>query len=455
VHGVTGNTTAKVTSQHGLVYRSLVQRFGEEKARLHAQASETAKETLARLVDEVGASDAKLTRAPSYLWTSDPAQVGTLREEADVCRRLGLPASFTLETELPFPVEGAVRFDDQAHFHPVRYVLKLAERAEAMGARLFEGSAVVDVKDGEPCVVRTDRGSVRAAHVLLATNVPILDKAFFVTRMKPKRDYGLAARNEGRALKGMYVNVDQPHRSVRPYEGDDGPMLVFAGDKHEVGERDPSDHYANLERFAREHFGVARVDYRWSTQDYFPVDELPLIGKASPTAKRTWAATGFRAWGMTQGTVAASMFADFVLGRSNPLNDVYDPYAPKRLAKEVNKELFQLQATATRNLVGERLLPHPVEELAPGEGRVMRAGAKMLAVSRDEDGTLRAVSAACTHMGCLVAWNPNEKSWDCPCHGSRFGVDGRVLHGPAVTPLEEVEPPRELARRPAEGARTQ
>lgn len=435
LHGVTGNTTAKITSQQGVLYQNLARRFGEDKARLHGEASELAKETIARLARDTGA-EAKLTRAPNYVYTTDPHQVDTLRKEADVSARLGLPASFTLDTELPFPVEAAVRFDNQAHFHPNRYLLKLAERAEAAGCQIYEDTAVVGVEDGSPCAVRTHAGVVRAKHVLVATNVPILDKAYFVTRMKAKRDYALAARNEGRRIEGMYVNVDEPHRSVRPYEADDGPMLVIAGDMHEVGERGANDHYANIERFARENFSIGAIEYQWSTQDYFPVDELALIGRASPTAKHTHAATGFRAWGMTQGTVAALMFTDWALGRDNPWTELYNPYGPVRVAQDVgSKEFLRLQARATKNLLGERLASHPAGDLAPGEGRVMRVDGKLLAVSRDAEGTLRSLSAACTHMGCLVAWNPNEKSWDCPCHGSRFAMDGAVLHGPAVDPL--------------------
>ena len=449
LHGVTGHTTAKVTSQQGVLYQTLVERFGEEKARLHGEASETAKETIARLVAETGA-DARFTRAPNHVYTTDRAQVDRLRKEAEVSARLGLPASFTLDTELPFPVEGAVRFEDQAHFHPSRYLLRLAERAEAAGCQIFEQTPVVDLKDGEPCEVRTRHATLRARHVLVATNVPILDKAYFVTRMKAKRDYAVAAANEGRRIEGMYVNVDEPHRSVRPYEGDDGPMLVFAGDMHDVGERDSTDHYANMARFAREHFSIGPIQYRWSTQDYFPVDELAFIGKASPTAKRTFTSTGFRAWGMTQGTVAALLFTDWVLGRENPWTDLYDPYGAARVAQDVaNKEFIKLQARATKNLVGERLMRHPERDLAPGEGQVMRVDGKVLAVSRDLDGTVRSVSAACSHMGCLVAWNSNERSWDCPCHGSRFGMDGRVLHGPAVAPLKEAEPPRRQGAGPA------
>lgn len=439
LEGVTGNTTAKVTSQQGVVYHNLVQRFGEQKARQHAEASERALETVASLVREAGA-DARFTRADNYVYTTDAGQVQTLRDEAETASKLGLPASFVEATELPFTVQGAVRFETQAHFHPLRYLQKLAERAEAAGCRIFEGSPVTRIDDGETCEVGTAGGQVRAKHVLVATNVPVLDKAYFVTRMKPKREYAIAARVDTASVRGMYVNHDSPRRSVRPYESDDGPMLIVAGDSHGVGMEGSTDHYASLREFAREHFGTESIAYEWSTQDYYPVDELPLIGKYTPAAKRTYAATGFRAWGMTQGTTAALLFADWVMGRTNALTELYDPFGAARVAGDLkNREFLALQAHVTKHFVGDRLAKGDAADLQPGEGRIVSKGLRKLAVSKDASGTVRTLNATCTHMGCVVAWNPLETSWDCPCHGSRFDVDGKVLHGPAVKPLEPVD----------------
>lgn len=441
LQGVTGKTTAKVTSQHGLVYKSLVDRFGEDKARLHGEAGQTALETVRRLARETGA-DAQIVDAPNYVYTTDPKRAGELREEAEWSARLGLPASYTVETDLPFSVAGAVRFDRQLHFHPRRYLLALAQKAEAAGARIFERTLVTDIEDGEPCEVTAEGGTVRARHVLVATNVPAADKAFFVTRMKAKRDYALALPTRSR-LEGMYVNVDEPHRSVRPYQGEDGPMLVVAGEMHVVGERDQPDHYAALETFARQHFDVGDVKYAWSSQDYFPVDDLAMIGRMTPRAKSTWTATGFRAWGMTQGTFAAIMFADFVQGRPNRWEELYDPFAPSRLLKDVaNASFLQEQAMVTKEFVGQRVARHPAEDLAPGQGQIARVEGKLCAMSKDAEGNVRVLSATCTHMGCVLSYNPLETSFDCRCHGSRFGLDGSVLHGPAVKPLEPVDAPK-------------
>lgn len=441
LRGVTGHTTAKVTSQHNVIYDTLRGRFGEETARRHADASQAAIATIDRLARETGA-DAKVVRAPNYVFTTKDGSVEALRKEAETAAGLGLPASFTTETELPFRVAGAVRFEDQMHFHPVRYLAKLAEAAESRGCRIFERTPVLDIDDGEPAEVTAEGGTVRAKHVLVATNVPVTDKAFYVTRMLAKREYAIAARMGETRIQGMYVSYekDSPRRSVRPYAGDDGPMLVFAGETHLVGEREPEDHYERLSSFARETLGTGPILYRWSTQDHYPVDDLPLIGKLTPGAKRVYTATGFRAWGMTQGTVAAGMFTDLVQGRENALWDVYDPFKPGRIAKDLTSpKFFQGQGNAVSELIGERLKRHPAGALAVGEGQVARIDGRIVAMSKAEDGSVRMLSATCTHMGCVVAYNSLEKSFDCRCHGSRFALDGTVLHGPAVDPLKAVD----------------
>lgn len=452
LRGVTGHTTAKVTSQHNVIYDTLKQRFGEETARLHGEASQDAIATIDRFARETGA-DAKIARAPNYVFTREEGSAQALRKEAETAASLGLPASFTTDTELPFPVAGAVRFDDQMHFHPVRYLAKLAQAAEAKGCRIFERTPVVDLEDGSEAEVAAEGGTVRAKHVLVATNVPVTDKAFFVPRMMAKREYAVAARVGEKRITGMYVSYekDEPRRSVRPYEGDDGPMLVFAGETHVVGERDPPDHYEKLATFARDTFGAGPIQYRWSTQDHYTVDDLPFIGKLTPVAKRIVTATGFRAWGMTQGTVAATMFADLVRGRENKLWDVYDPFKPARVVKDLTSPKFlQEQGYAVDGLVGQRLKRHPAEELGPGEGQVARVDGRLVAMSRSDDGAVRMLSATCTHMGCVVAYNPLEKSFDCRCHGSRFALDGAVLHGPAVDSLKSVDAPKRAAGRERE-----
>lgn len=435
LRGVTGHTTAKVTSQHGACYRGLVDRFGREAARLHGEANEAA---LAWIRERVAAldMDAALVEAPAYVYATDRAEADRLRQEADVARGLGLPAAYVSETELPFAVAGAVRFDRQAHLHPRAYLLAMMDAFEQEGGRVFEQTRVLEVSDGEPCTVRTGSASLQADAVVVATNVPINDNKYFVTRLKPMRAYGIAVRGDA-ALEGMYINASAPVRSVRRYDGPEGPMLLFVGENHPVGHgTHTEEHHRRLIDFAQGRFGLEDVAYRWSTQDFYPFDGLPHIGRIAPGNGHVWTATGMQGWGLTGGTVAAMVLTDRLNGREGPWARLYDPFSPGRVVKDVVRpDLLKQQAHVARMFVGERLRSHADQELEPGEGAVLDVDGERLAVHRDHDGTVHAHAAECTHMGCVVAWNYGEQSWDCPCHGSRFAGTGGVLHGPATRTL--------------------
>jgi glycine/D-amino acid oxidase-like deaminating enzyme/nitrite reductase/ring-hydroxylating ferredoxin subunit len=428
--GVSGQTTAKVTSQHGLSYHALVARHGEEGVREHALANQAA---VAAVRD--AAAGAQWVDAPNYVYTTVAQRADEVAKEAETCAALGLPARATSETELPFEVGAAVRFDGQGHFHPRKYLLTLAEGLERAGVRILEQSRVVAIEDGAPCRVRTAGGDVQAKHVVVATNVPILDDWFYVTRMQVKREYGLAVQAPSGAPTGMYVSADQPRRSVRPFTGPDGPMLVFVGESHALGDARSERHIEELVHFSHL-FQAGPPQYHWSSQDYYPLDDLPLVGRYTPRAKHTWAATGFRAWGMTQGHVAGNLLADLVVGKENPLAQLYDPFNPRRILRTtITSRMLHSGATIADRLVAQRFKPGERGELQPGEGHIENRGLHKAAVCLTRDGQRHVLSAACTHKGCIVAWNSLEQSWDCPCHGSRFAPDGSVLRGPTVKPL--------------------
>jgi glycine/D-amino acid oxidase-like deaminating enzyme/nitrite reductase/ring-hydroxylating ferredoxin subunit len=434
VEGVTGSTTAKVTSSHGLLYGYLTEAFGAERARLYAQSQQAALAHIVETVERDGV-DCDLVRTPSYLYAED--ELEPLEREAEAAARLGLPVELVKDVPLPYAVAGAVRYADQARFHPRRYLLHLAERLVANGGRILERTRALDVDEGDPCVVTTDRGVVRARDVVVATHVPFLDRGMFFARQFPMRDYVVAARIDA-PLDGMFLSTEQPTHSVRVTEDGAATLLIVGGEGHPTGRADDTvDRYRRLEAWTAERFGTSDFTHRWSTQDYTSADRVPFVGRFHPGAKRLWVATAFGAWGMTNGTMSGRLLADLIAGRPNPLADLYDPgrvgpVAPK--AKSFVKE----NAAVAKELVAGYLSPGDVasvDDLGPGAAAVVRTGLSKTAAYRDEDGVLHAVSARCTHLGCIVGWNAAERSWDCPCHGSRFGVDGEVLQGPAVEPL--------------------
>jgi glycine/D-amino acid oxidase-like deaminating enzyme/nitrite reductase/ring-hydroxylating ferredoxin subunit len=435
--GVTGYTTAKITSLQGLIYSQLVKSFGEDGARTYAEANQAAIEQIAVLAAELGI-DCDFERLPNFTYTEDAAQVDDVRREAELAARLGLPASFTTDTDLPFAVAGAVRVEDQAQFHPRKYCVGLAEWLAGQGTAVHELTRVLDVdEDAGGCRIETEHGELRAAHAVLATHLPMVDPAGFFARTHPERSYALTATLDGPAPAAMYLSAGSPTRSVRPIVAGGNRVLV-GGEGHKVGQ-DPNteERYATLEAWARQRFAVVDVEHRWSAKDYVSIDLVPYVGPLVKGRARRHVATGFRKWGMSNGTAAAAVIADRILGRDNPWAALYDStrLKPGAGAKEFVKENLNV----AKRFIGDRLAalrPPEADALAPGEACIAEVDGEKLAAYRDRDGALHAVSARCTHLGCLVTWNTAERSWDCPCHGSRFDPDGRVLQGPAVRDLD-------------------
>ncbi|MDX6679438.1 MAG: hypothetical protein QOE31_3490, partial [Solirubrobacteraceae bacterium] len=323
--GVTGHTTAKVSSQHGMIYARLRARFGAAAARIHGQANEAALAWIAERVqrDAIGCD---FRRRPSYAYVTSPSSRSRARDEAAAAAEAGLPATFVETVPLPYAVAAAVRFDDQAEFHVQRYLLALVDGLVARGGRIFEHSHAVDVDSDEDCVVKTPGGRVIAGQVVVATHYPFLDRSLAFARVHPQRSYAIACRIAGDAPDGMFISADGPTRSVRAVPVGTEELLLVGGDGHRTGTGgDTERRYERLEAFAREHWDVRSVDYRWSAQDNTTVDGLPYVGGLTPRADRVFMATGFAKWGMTGGTAAALLLRDLLLGRDNVAARLYDP----------------------------------------------------------------------------------------------------------------------------------
>ncbi|MBG0816691.1 FAD-dependent oxidoreductase [Planomonospora sp. ID82291] len=452
--GVTGNTTAKLSAQHTLIYARLAKSAGAETARLYATSQTEAVEHVARTAAELGV-DCELERLPSYTYVESEDGVEELRREAEAAAEAGLAAEFTTAPPLPFPVAGAVRVDGQAQFHPRRYLLGLAEAMTARGVRIFEGTRVVALDEGEPCSLRTEGGAtVTARDVVVATHYPVFDRAMLFTRMKPHRELVVAAPIPvGADPRGMFITTEQNTRSVRtaPY-GEGRRLLIVTGEQFEPGAGGVGERFDRLAAWTAERFGATEVAYRWAAQDNHTTDGLPFIGPLHPGARHVYVATGFGGWGMSNGVMSGLLLTDLIRGRQRSWTRLYDPRRLHPL-REAGPAL-KMQAAVAAHFVGDRLgtgSAGALEELGPGQGAVLKVGGKRCAVYRDEDGRVHAVSAVCTHLGCVVGFNDAERTWECPCHGSRFGVDGSVLQGPATEPLDRMELPAAETEREATG----
>jgi glycine/D-amino acid oxidase-like deaminating enzyme/nitrite reductase/ring-hydroxylating ferredoxin subunit len=441
-HGATGYTTAKLTVGHNLIYRDLIDSFGQDTARAYAASNQHAIDRVESLVRE-HSIDCDFERTSNYVYTEAPEKVEDLEREVEAAREAGIAAELTTETDLPYPVLGAIRVDGQAQFHPWKYVAALAALVAGDGGHVFELTRATDVRSGSPCEVETRSGRVRAGHVIVATQLPFLDRGLFFAKAHPTKSYAVAAIVEGAtAPRGMYISAEQPTRSVRSTPGPDGRrVLIVGGEGHKPGaDPDTRGRYAKLERFLNERFG-AEAEFRWSTHDYMPVDRLPYVGRLRRGEPRILIATGFAKWGMTKGTVAAEILVDAVAGRENAWNDVYDAHRldVKQSAPRFLKENTEVGFRFFRDRLRLRDRRADIDRLNPGEGTIVRIGARQYAVYRDDEGTLHTLSARCTHLGCIVGWNPADRAWECPCHGSRFAGDGTVVQGPATANLERRE----------------
>ena len=445
--GTTGNTTAKLTVGHGLVYAKLSSAHGPDAARLYAESNREAISQMEALAAELGI-ECDWEPASNYVYTESSGRLDELEKELEATRSAGILAEMTRETDLPFPVAGAIRVDEQAQFHPLKYLAGLVVRIPGDGSHVFEQTRATGVKSGETAIVETSSGRVRARHVVVATQLPFLDRGFFFAKAHPQKSFAVSAEvAEARAPRGMYISIDEPTRSIRTAPSGDGSRhLIVGGESRRPGdEQGDEDAYRALDEFMRAEFGVAS-ELHWSAHDYIPADGLPYIGRLRHGNERLHVATGFAKWGLTKGMIAAQMITDAIVGRSNPWAALYDTgrWTPRASAKSLATE----NGRVARRFVADRIRPRSSgKNLAPGEGAVVRVGLRHQAVYRDESGNTHALSARCPHLGCLVAWSEADKTWECPCHGSRFTAEGHLLQGPATTGLA----PQELTE-PAAGS---
>jgi glycine/D-amino acid oxidase-like deaminating enzyme/nitrite reductase/ring-hydroxylating ferredoxin subunit len=443
VAGVTGNTTAKVTALHHLIYRHLVDHAGEERARLYAHANLSAIEEIARLTALLRI-DCDFTWANAYTYAEKDEHIEAIEAEVEAAIQIGLPAKLVHSCELPFPIKAAIELPNQAHFHPRRYLLALAARIPGEGSYVFEDTTALDVHDDSPCVIETSKGQLTAGRVLIATHQPFLLEGFYFARMHLQRSYALGVRLDGPVPSGMYISADDGElgfHSFRPARDDLGPLLIAGGAGHRPGhERDTAARLLELERATRRRFRVARVDYRWATQDNVTLDRLPYAGLLSRGTKNVFVATGFGGWGMTNGTAAAMLVTDLIQGRDNPWEELYSPRRVEVISN-AGRMAAEGARTAATIIGGHLRFPGSDDpaDIAPGEARIIQQGWTKVGAYRDLAGTLHVVSPICNHLSCVVRWNTAETSWDCPCHGSRFDPDGCVLQGPAVKDLPNID----------------
>lgn len=439
--GTTGGTSAHINTILELSYDQMITKHGEEDAKLVAQAAVEAC-TRIRQYALLHAPDCNWHEQDAYLFAQDAKQVEELDKIVEGTLAVGLPAEFVNQLPFPRPYQKVARFTGQAQFHPTRYITGLANAFRAAGGVLQENCRVLDVKtEDDALYVVTERGTVRARRLVYATHIPPGVNILHF-RNAPYRSYVLSARlTPGATLPDTLVyDMEDPYHYYRTEEVDGERLLIAGGYDHKTGhEEDTAQRFKDLEEHVRSLFPVQAITHHWSSQYFEPADGLPYIGHLPMADERLFVATGFNGNGMTLGTLAAIVLTDLITTGDSPYKEVFDPARVSVIAGFANfvKEAVDVVGHLVAAPFPATKMPD-LDDLAPGQGRVVQHEGRSIALHRDEAGTLHAVDPACSHIKCTVAWNGAERSWDCPCHGSRFGVDGQVLNAPSRKPLQVV-----------------
>jgi glycine/D-amino acid oxidase-like deaminating enzyme/nitrite reductase/ring-hydroxylating ferredoxin subunit len=443
---MTSRTTAHVVNALDDRYFELEKLHGEDGARIAAESHTAAIDTVERIVNEESI-DCEFERLDGYLFVPPGESDKCLGEELDACHRLGL---MEVEWADRAPIEAfdtgrCLRFPRQAQFHPIKYVKGLARAIREGGGKLYSGTHASKIEGGEPGSVETGRGAVvTAGAVVVATNTPVNDRVVMHTKQGPYVTYVIGLKvPKGRVAKALFWDTPDPYHYVRLTNDPKDPnseILIVGGEDHKTGQADDTEErFGRLEEWTRERFPSAgETAYRWSGQVMEPVDGMGYIGRNPWDEDNVYIVTGDSGNGMTHGTLAGILLTDLIMGRENAWEKLYDPSrTPLRDVTEFVKENVNVAAQYTDLVTGGDV--SSVDEIAVGEGAVIRDGLTKLAVYRDETGSVLKMSAICPHLGCVVKWNTTEKSWDCPCHGSRYDRFGKVFQGPANSDLPPAE----------------
>lgn len=436
--GETGRTSGHLTALVDGKYHKLIRDFGVDEARLVLRSSQEAIERIERNVSLLRI-DCDFHRVSAYFYGEDEQQADEVRAEHEALQRLDATGiSLIKQAPLPFGTKASLKMLNQARFQPVDYLLALTKRFAALGGHIYEQARVHDIEDGSPCRLVIEGPTRRdtelfARDVIVATDSPIAKNPIITTKVAAYQSYVMAIKPaDGVIPNGLFFDAAKPYHYTRGYLG----LAIVGGFDHKVGQGEENKSFEKLTRYCAERWPGAEISYRWSGELMEPVDGLPFIG-LDLGARHIYVATGYSGNGLTFGTLAADLLADLIQGRPSAATDLFSAKRFKPLASAAryvseNKD-FPLC------MMRDRLFGLRKEINAePGDGVLMRVGNEIAAVSLDERGEPQAVSAICPHMGCQVAWNSAERSWDCPCHGSRFAANGEVLHGPATQDLAPI-----------------
>ena len=437
-----GHTTAKITSQHGLIYKYLYDSYGEDTAKKYLDSNQEAITNIKNIIDTENIN-CDFEFQNHYIYTTDSNKIKKIKDEVKVLKKLNYEARFLDKINLPISdVKAAIEFHHQAQFNPIKYAESLCECITNHNGVIFEDSKVMKMKKVENKYnIYANGKTVTAKYVIIATRYPIINfPGFHFIKMYSEASYLMAVDTTSSLFKGMYINADSPTYSFRTAEYNGKPILLVGGFNHKRGAKiDLSNCYNYLEQKVKELYPDSKVLYKWNTHDSVSLDKIPYIGEFSNFYPNVYVATGFKKWGMTTSNVAANIIADKILGKENKYEDIYTPLRLNPIKNR--KEFANMLKESSYSLLFNKLdLPAAKpKDINPGEGKIVNDNGLKIGIYKDEKGKEYKVIPKCMHLGCELSWNALDKTWDCPCHGSRYSYEGKLIYGPSKKDLKRIK----------------
>jgi glycine/D-amino acid oxidase-like deaminating enzyme/nitrite reductase/ring-hydroxylating ferredoxin subunit len=437
-----GHSTAKITSQHDLFYKYLIDSFGKDYARDYLLANEEAVANIKHIIEKEKI-DCDFSMQDAYVYTQSEDDIQKIKDEVDSVKSMGFECEYVEKIPIPIKILGAIKFPNQAEFHPRKYAFGLCDVIQSYSGDIYTNTKVVSSKKENDFYITTTENehSIKSKYVILATHYPIINfPGLYYLKMYQSTSYIIAVDTKTDLNDGMYINSETPTYSFRTTPYEDKKILLVAGSDHKTGAKiDLSEAYDNLEKKAKELYPKAEVLYRWCTEDCISLDKIPYIGEFSTTTENMFIATGFKKWGISSSNVAANILTDKILGRENKYEYVFRStrFEPVKNHEELGNMLKEVTHSLVLNKL--RVPKDKFEDIEEGEGKIIEIDGDKVGVYKDENGEVFAVKPVCSHLGCEVSFNNLEKTWDCPCHGSRYTYKGEYLYEPTVNGLGRYE----------------
>ena len=438
---VSGNTTGKITSQHGLFYNYLVSNYGIQYAQKYLKANEEAIKNIKEIIDNEKI-ECEYEEKDSYVYAQKEDEVLEIEKEIEAVEKAGIKAEFIKKiNDFPIDIKGAIKFKGQAQFHPRKYMIGLC-KAILKQNKIYEKTTALEIeKNNDEYIIYTDRGNIKSKYLVLATHFPIINTpGFYFAKMYQSTSYVIAIETEKKLFDGMIISAKEPIYSFRTSFYNGKKVLLICGAEHKTGEAIATEKkYKELEDIAKKYYPDCKIIFKWNTRDCISLDKIPYIGEFSNLMNNVYIGTGFKKWGMTSSNVAAKIITDKILKNENEYEEIFNS---KRMNLIKNRaEVKNMVINTANSLVFNkfRIEPFNINQIERNNGAIIEINTELVGVYKDINGEIYAVKPICSHLGCLLNWNNTDKTWDCPCHGSRFDFTGKNIYEPAIKGLEQIK----------------